>query len=364
LLKVAIVHDWLNQMGGAEEVLETLVDMFPGAPVYTAVYWAEGMPAAYRQWDIRTTWMDRLPGIYRRHQPYLLLYPLAFDRLILKGYDLVISNKSAFCLGVRTSPGTRHVCYCLTPTRFVWDLETYVRREQVGRAARSLIRPFVPWMQRWERAAAARADAMVAISTEVRDRIRRYYGRKATVIHPPVDAARFAAAPARPGGDYFLIVSRLIPYKRIDIAVRAFTELGLPLWIGGNGRDRARLEAMAGPNVRFLGYVPEQDLAPLMAGCRAFLFPGLEDFGLTPVQAMAAGRPVIAYAGGGALDSVVEGVTGTFFYEQTPESLAAAIRAWDEAAFDPEVIRAHARQFDSDLFKARFRAMVQEQVRD
>ncbi len=362
-MKVAIVHDWLNQMGGAEEVLETLVDMFPGAPVYTSMYWAEGMPAVYREWDIRTTWMDRLPGIYRRHQPYLLLYPLAFEGLFLEGYDLVISNKSAFCLGVRTSPGTCHVCYCLTPTRFVWDLDTYVQREQVGRAVRSALRPFVRWMQRWERAAAARTDAILAISAEVQERVRRYYGRESTVLYPPVDTVRFASAPARPQGDYFLIVSRLIPYKRIDLAVRAFTQLGLPLWIGGNGRDRARLEALAGPSVRFLGYVPDEDLAALMAGCRAFVFPGLEDFGLTPVQAMAAGRPVIAYAGGGALDSVVEGVTGTFFPEQTPESLAAALQLWEETAFDPETIRAHARQFDSALFKARFRAFVEEQVR-
>jgi glycosyltransferase involved in cell wall biosynthesis len=337
--------------------------MFPGAPVYTALYWAEGMPASYREWDIRPTWMDRLPGIYRHHQPYLLLYPLAFDRLVLEGYDLVISNKSAFCLGVKTSPGTCHICYCLTPTRFVWDLDSYVRSEQVGRTARSLIRPFIPWMKRWERAAAARVDTMVAISTEVQARVRRNYGRESTVIYPPVDTGRFAAASAGPVGDYFLIVSRLIPYKRIDLAVRAFTELGLPLWIGGNGRDRSRLEAMAGPNVRFLGYVPDRDLAPLMAGCRAFVFPGLEDFGLAPVQAMAAGRPVIAYAGGGALDSVVEGVTGTFFREQTPEALAAAVQGWDATVFDPEAIRAHAHQFDRALFRARFQALVQEQVR-
>jgi len=363
LLKVAIVHDWLNQMGGAEEVLETLVNMFPGAPVYTAIYWAEGMPAAYRQWDIRTTWMDHLPGIYRHHQPYLLLYPLAFDGLVLEGYDLVISNKSAFCHGVRTTPGTCHICYCLTPTRFVWNLDGYVESEQVGRAAQSLVKPFVPWMQRWERAAAARTDLMVAISTEVQDRVGRYYGRESTVIHPPVDTGRFASAANTADGDYFLIVSRLIPYKRIDLAVQAFTRLGLPLWIGGEGRDRARLEAMAGPNVRFLGYVPDEDLPSLMAGCRAFVFPGLEDFGLTPVQAMAAGRPVIAYAGGGALDTVVEGVTGTFFHERTPESLAAAVERWDEAAFDPETIRAHARQFDTELFKTRFQTLVREQVR-
>ena len=362
LLRVAIVHDWLNQMGGAEEVLEALVEMFPGAPVYTSIYWPERMPAAYRQWDIRTTWMDRLPGIHRHHQPYLLLYPLAFGSLTLEGYDLVISNKSGFCLGVRTPPGTRHICYCLAPTRFVWDFETYVQREQVGQGARRLVRPLLARLRHWERAAASRVDAMVAISTEIQERIQRYYARESTIIHPPVDTARFASQPAGEGGDYYLIVSRLIPYKRIDLAVRAFSELGLPLWIGGQGRDRANLEAIAGSNVRFMGYVPDEELAPLMAGCRAFLFPGLEDFGITPVQAMAAGRPVLAFAGGGALDSVVEGVTGSFFREQTPECLAAAVRSMDTRAFDPVAIRAHARQFDTSVFKSRLATFIQEQT--
>ena len=160
---VAIVHDWLNQIGGAEGVLEALVDMFPQAPIYTSIYWPDAMPGSYREWDIRTTWMDRLPGIYRHHQPYLLLYPLAFGGLELCGYDLVISNKSAFCLGVQTPPDTRHVCYCLTPTRFVWDYQTYVDREQVGGAAQQLVRPFLGWLQRWERSAAKRVDACIGV---------------------------------------------------------------------------------------------------------------------------------------------------------------------------------------------------------
>jgi glycosyltransferase involved in cell wall biosynthesis len=360
-LRVAIVHDWLNQMGGAEGVLEVLVDMYPEAPVYTSMYWAEGMPAAYQRWDIRTTWMEHLPGIHHRHQPYLLLYPLAFSGLRLQAYDLVISNKSAFCLGIQTPPETRHVCYCLTPTRFVWDFDTYVKREQVGGTARRSVRPFLGWLRRWERAAADRVDGFVAISGEIQKRIERFYGRDSEVIYPPVDTKRFT--PAEQHDDYFLIVSRLVPYKRIDLAVQAFTELGLPLWIGGDGRDRASLEAMAGPNVRFLGYVPDDELGQLMAGCRAFVFPGLEDFGITPVQAMAAGRPVIAYAGGGALDYVLEGRTGTFFHEQTPGSLADAIRRFDEAAFDPAAIRAHAGQFDTSIFRSRIRALVQEQMR-
>jgi glycosyltransferase involved in cell wall biosynthesis len=305
--------------------------------------------------------MDRLPGIHHHHQPYLLFYPLAFGGLELRGYDLVISNKSAFCFGVQTPPETRHICYCLTPTRFVWNFEGYVDREQVGRAARYMVRPLLGWLQSWERAAAGRVDAFVAISDAVQDRIQRLYGRDSAVIYPPADTARFR--PADDHDDYYLIVSRLVPYKRIDLAVQAFTDLGLPLWIGGNGRDRDSLEAIAGPNVRFLGRVPDQELGPLLSRCRAFVFPGLEDFGITPVEAMAAGRPVIAYAGGGALDTVVEGVTGAFFHEQTPESLAAAVRRFDDTAFDPAAIQAHAERFDVRKFKAHLQAFIEGYMR-
>lgn len=361
-LRVAIVHDWLNQIGGAEGVLEVLVEMFPQAPVYTSIYYPEAMPAAYGQWDIHATWMDRLPGIHRHHQPYLLFYPLAFGGLDLGDYDLVISNKSAFCFGVRTAPKARHVCYCLTPTRFVWDFETYVASEQVGGVARRLVQPFLGWLRQWERAAAERVDTFVAISNEVQERIRHLYDRESVIIYPPVATERFVPVSGGGHDGYFLIVSRLVPYKRIDLAVQAFTELGLPLWIGGSGRDAPRLEAMAGPNVRFLGRVPDEEMGPLMARCRAFVFPGLEDFGITPVQAMAAGRPVLAYAGGGALDYVVEGVTGTFFHEQTSESLADAIHRFDESAFDPAALRAHAQQFDVRVFKSRMKAFLQEQM--
>ena len=338
--------------------------MFPQAPVYTSMYWPEAMPKAYRQWDIRTTWMDRLPGIHQRHQPYLLLYPSAFGGLELGDYDLVISNKSAFCLGVRTPPETYHLCYCLTPTRFVWDFDTYVSREQVGGAARRMVRPFLGRLQQWEREAAGRVDAFIAISKEIQGRIRRLYGRESALIYPPVDTERFVPTVDGSYDDYFLIVSRLVPYKRLDLAVRAFADLGLPLWIGGSGRDGTSLQAMAESNVRFLGRIPDKELGPLVARCRAFIFPGVEDFGITPVQAMAAGRPVIAYAGGGALDYVVEGVTGTFFHEQTPEALADAVSRFDDAVYDPEAIRAHAEQFDTDVFKKEVQMFVRERVRN
>jgi glycosyltransferase involved in cell wall biosynthesis len=357
-LKVAIVHDWLNQMGGAEGVLEALVEMFPEAPVYTSIYWPEAMPAFYGEWDIRTTWLDRLPGIHRNHQPYLLLYPQAFGGLKLRGYDLVISNKSAFCLGVQIPQQTKHVCYCLTPTRYVWNFDTYVEREQVGGVARQMVRPFLGWLQGWERAAADRVDAFVAISSEVQARIQRFYDRDSIIIYPPVEVERFS--PDQDYEDYFLIVSRLVPYKRIDLAVEAFTSLGLPLWIGGDGRDRYRLEGLAGPSVRFLGRVPDEEISPLMARCQALIFPGLEDFGITPLEAMAAGRPVIAFAGGGALDTVVEGVTGTLFHQQTTDTLADAIRRFDATAYDPATLRAHANHFAKEEFQARLSAFIEE----
>ncbi len=355
-MKLALVHDWLNQMGGAEDVLEALVSMYPDAPVYTSMYWREGMPAAYRAWDIRTTWMDRLPGIYRHHQPYLPLYPLAFGRLDLSDYDLVLSNKSGFCHGVRTGPHTLHVCYCLTPTRYVWTFDNYAAREALPPAVRAALKPLIRLLRRWDYAAAQRVTHFIAISTEVQARIRRYYGRESVVIHPPVDTGRFAPT-SRPD-DYFLFVGRLVPYRRLDLAVRAFNQLGLPLVIGGAGRDREALEAIAGPTITFLGYVPDEDLPDLFARCRAYILPATEDFAIAPVQAMAAGRPVIAYGAGGVLDTVLPGETGLFFHQPTPEALADAVRAFAGMRFDPDRICRHAERFDKSVFESKLQAYI------
>ena len=358
-MKVAIVHDWLNQMGGAEGVLETLVKMFPEAPVFTTIYWRQGMPAHYRTWDIRTTWLDRAPFIYRHHQPFLPLYPLAVESIDLRGYDLILSNKSGFCHGVRTSPTQLHIDYCLTPTRYVWDYSGYTKREGLGRATGLVLRPLINRLRRWDRRAADGVDHFIAISQEVQARIARFYERDSTIIYPPVDIERFCPS-AEPPGDYFLIVSRLIPYKRIDLAVRACSELGVPLIVGGEGRDRAALETAAGPTVRFVGRVPDEELQELMAHCRAFIFPGYEDFGITPLEAQAAGRPVIAYAAGGALDTMIDGETGVFFHEQTPEALADAIRRLERTDFDPAAIRRNAERFSVARFKDELRAFIVE----
>lgn len=352
-MKLALVHDWLNQVGGAEDVLADLVALYPGAPVYTSIYAPDLMPDAYRSWDIRTLWMDRLPGIYRHHQPYLPLYPAAWSGLDLSEFDVVLSNKSGFCHGFKKGADTLHVCYCLAPTRYVWQFEHYIAREGIGRPVELALRPLIAAMRRWDYAAARRVDHFIAISSEIRERIKTYYDRDSEIIFPPVDTARFAqAAVSDPAdvGDYYLIVSRLIPYKRIDLAVQAATRLGVPLKIGGRGRDLDRLKAMAGPTVEFLGYVSDDELPHLFARCKAFLFPGLEDFGITPVQAQAAGRPVIAYGGGGALDTVIPGMSGEHFDAMTVDSLTAVMAGFDASRYQPAAMQAHARRFDVSVF--------------
>jgi len=361
-LKLALIHDWLNQYGGAERVLETLVDFFPGAPVYTSMYWRQGMPENYRSWDIRTTWMDRLPWVYRRHQAYFPFYPLAFANLDLsrEGYDLLLSNKSGFCHGVRNG-STPHLCYCLAPTRYVWEYESYAAREELSGAVRLLLQPLIALLRRWDYAAAQRVTRFIAISTEIQQRISRYYGRESTIIYPPVNVEQYH--PVAQHEDYYLIVSRLIPYKRIDLAVQAFNQLGLPLLIAGNGRDRAALERSAKPNIQFLGRVPDEELPGLLARCKAFIFPGREDFGIAPLEAQAAGRPVIAYAAGGALDTIVAGVTGTFFHEATPESLIEAVLNFDSYAVDSAACRANAERFSLANFREQMMTAVLETAR-
>lgn len=355
-MRIALVHDWLNQMGGAERVLENLVALYPSAPLYTSIYRPAVMPSHYRQWDIRTSWMDGLPLVKRHHQAFLPLYPMAFESLDLSEYDVVLTNKSGFCHGIITPPETLHICYCLSPTRYVWRHHDYLEREGLGRASRTVLAPLLSFLRLWDRNAADRVDRFVAISTEIQRRIQKYYRRDSAIIHPPVDTSRFA--PAASHDEYLLVVGRLVPYKRIDLAVRACSELHLPLKVVGGGRDLERLTAMAGPSVEFLGWVSDDVLPELMARCRAFLFPGAEDFGIAPLEAMASGRPVIAYAYGGALDTVVEGKTGALFQEQTVESLAGALQRFDGDDYDPAMIRAHAEQFDTMVFRQRMATFV------
>ncbi|HWQ12815.1 MAG TPA: glycosyltransferase [Roseiflexaceae bacterium] len=356
-MRVALVHDYLNQYGGAERVLEALHALYPQAPVYTSIYDPSAMPPAYRAWDIRTSWMQRLPGWRRLFRAYFPLYPSAFESFDLSGYDLIVSSSSAYAKGVIPPPGALHICYCHTPMRFAWRTADYVAREGLGPLRAALGLPLT-LLRLWDVVSSGRVDAFVANSRAVAARIRRCYGRAAAVIPPPVDLPPFAPREPEP---FYLAGGRLAPYKRLDLAVRACSALQLPLIVFGEGRDRAALQAIAGPSVTFLGHVSEERRRELFARCRAFIFPGEEDFGITPLEAMAAGRPVIAYAAGGALDTVVEGVTGRFFHQQSAAALAAALAAERQERYDPHAIRRHAEGFGREVFLERVRAFVAEQ---
>ena len=357
-MKLALVHDWLNQIGGAEDVLDALAQLYPSTPLYTSIYAPELMPPHYREWDIRTLWLDKLPGIHRHHQPYLPVYPLGWGGLDLSDYNVVLSNKSGFCHGFQHGANTLHICYCLAPTRYVWQLESYMAREELGKPLLAALRPLIAGMRRWDYAAAQRVQHFIAISSAIQQRIKSFYNRDSVVIFPPVDTTRFQPVPENQVEDYYLIVSRLIPYKRIDLAVQAATRLGVKLKIGGKGRDMERLQALAGSTVEFLGYVSDDALPGLIARCKAFLFPGLEDFGITPVQAQAAGRPVIAYGGGGALDTVIPGKTGELFSDFTVDSLVSVMQSFDESRYNPSDIRAHALRFDTQVFNDQITSFV------
>ena len=375
--RIALVHDWLNQMGGAENVLEELVTLFPGAPLYTSMYAPDIMPASYRQWPIHTTFMQKLPGVTTHHQRYLPIYPLAFAQTDLSGYDLVLSNKSGFCHGVRTGgrgqgargreqgarskgQGAIHVCYCLTPTRFLWLYEQYREREQIQGALDLALQPLLALLRCWDWAAAQRVDHFIAISSTVQQRIQAIYGRDSVVIHPPVDTDYFMPDQT-PVGDYYLIVARLIPYKRIDLAVQAFAHLPQEkLIVVGEGRDFEPLKKAASPNVTFLGRQSRERIRELLRGCKAFIFPGLEDFGIAPVEAMSVGRPVIAFGGGGALDTVVPGVTGELFNEQTWHSLFDVLARFKATDYAPSACRAQAEQFSVQNFRRKLLGYLEQ----
>ena len=275
-MQLALVHDWLNQRGGAEKVLESLVTLFPHSPLYTSLFDPDVMPDHYQQWSMHTLWTDQLPFIHQYHQPYLLLYPLAWSMTDLSSFDVIVTNKSGFCHGVHHDTQTLHICYCLTPTRYVWQPRTYLAQESFGNYIHATLQPCLPLLRRWDWQSAQRVHYFIAISTAVQKRIQHYYQRPSVVIYPPVDTDQFDPAPTH--DDYFLCVSRLIPYKRIDLAVQAATQLHVPLKIVGTGRDLTHLQQLAGPTIEFLGFVDDTDLNDLFARCKAFLFPGGRGF--------------------------------------------------------------------------------------
>jgi len=345
LKRICIVHDYLIQMGGAERVVAALHQLYPDAPIYTTVVDREKLIDELKNADIRTSWMQRIPGIKKHFKLFFLLYPLAVRSWSLRGYDLIISSSSAYAKGIVKPKGARHITYCHTPMRFAWDYETYIRDVRLPRIIKRMLKLWMRPLRWWDIRTSRDVDQFIANSSIVRQRIEQCYQRSAVIVHPPVETDRFSCLHSSPE-PYFLVVSRLVPYKRIDIAVEACSKLGLNLIVIGDGPDRARLESLAGPSVKFLGRMSDAEVTHYMQRCRALLFPGLEDFGITPLEANACGRPVIAYRGGGALDSVKPGVNGMFFDEQHADSLAKVLAQWNDSAWDSHRIRKHAEQFN------------------
>lgn len=360
-MKVAIVHDWLSVYGGSESIIRILHRMFPDAPIYTAVYNAKNMPDDFKKMDIRTSFIQKLPFGKTKYTTYLPFMPYAFEQFDLTGYDLVISSNTCCSKGVITGPDTLHICYCNTPMRYAWEFY----HEYVDRKNR-LARFFIAWMMKgirtWDRLSADRVDVFIANSRNVAKRIRKHYRRESAVIYPPVRTELFR--PAQDGGEdggYYLAVSRLVPYKRIDLVAEAFTRLELPLKIVGEGVESDAIRKKSGECVELLGRLPDEEVLKLMQHCKAFVFPGEEDFGITPIEAQACGKPVIAFGKGGALETVVKDRTGVFFYEQTAEALADAVKRFEAMRFDAGEIRAHAEKYSEARFVEELHGFVMEQ---
>jgi glycosyltransferase involved in cell wall biosynthesis len=356
-MRIALVHDYLNQAGGAERVVEYLHEVFPEAPIFTSIYDRKRMPEVFRSMDIRTSFMQHLPLVMKHFKKYLPLYPFAFESLNLSGYDLILSSSSAWGKGINKGKRALHICYCHSPMRFVWMYEDYMEKEEYGPLVRMVLPPVLKWLKKWDMKTSKNVDYFIANSKTTQKRIKLFYGRDSEVIHPPVDTSFFKPYNSKIK-DYFLVVSRLNPYKHIDLAVEAFNELGLPLYVIGSGPDEKRLKKLAKPNVKFLGRLSDDEIVKYYSQCRAFVLPGEEDFGLTPVEAQACGRPVIAYRAGGALESVIDGETGIFFDKQEKASLMDAVREFNGRSFDPAKIRQNALRFDKNAFKQKIREFV------
>jgi len=364
--KVALIHDWLTGMRGGEKCLEVFCELFPDAHLFTLFHEPGSVSPRIEAMPRRTSFLQRFPAPLRRRYPYYLpLFPLAAGRLRLRGYDIVFSSSHCVAKGVHCDPGTFHISYVHAPMRYVWDaFDLYFRRRQTRASLRwgaSLARPF---LQAWDRKTSARVDAFLCNSRHVREQIRRHYGRDARVVYPPVDLSRFRPG-AGPKGDYYLMVGALVPNKRVDLAVEAFNRLDLPLKIVGVGWDEKPCRAAAGPRVEFLGRVDDEDLAALYRGARALVFPGIDDFGLTPLEAQACGTPVIAFAGGGALETV-NGRTGVFFHEPSAASLMEAVRRMesDRGAYRPEDLVRNAGRFGRERFGRQIAGALEQAYRE
>ena len=372
-MKVAIVYDRVNKWGGAERVLLALHKLFPDAPLYTSVYNNKTAPWA-KDFYIRTSLLQKFPLASSAHQLYAALMPIAFESFSFDEYDLVISVTSEAAKGIITKPKTIHICYCLTPTRYLWSGYDDYFKDNV---LRFVSKPLVSYLRTWDKVAGQRPDVYVAISKEVQGRIKKYYRRESVVVYPPVDSIKYKVLSSKyrngenkihdtkyliPNTGYFLIVSRLVPYKKIDLAISAFNKLKVPLKIVGNGSEESYLKGISGKTIEFLGNLTDKELVEYYKGCRCLIFPGVEDFGLTILEAQNFGKPVIAFRGGGALEAIIEGKTGLFFDEQTIESLCIAIEQFNNVTISSKDCIRNAEKFSFGRFKKEFMKVVKEKL--
>ncbi|MCX6778898.1 MAG: glycosyltransferase [Candidatus Magasanikbacteria bacterium] len=356
-MRVALVHDYLSQDGGAERVLQALQELYPEAPTFVLFHDKKKVPEHYFKNEVRPSFLQHIPFAVEHYRWFLPLMPLATEHHNLKDFDVVISSTSAFAKGVLTGPDTLHLSYCHTPTRYLWtDTHSYIEELNTNRFIKALLPSIISKLRMWDRMSAERVDHFWSNSENVRRRIQKFYKRDAEVIYPPVETTKFKIA-EKPG-NYFLTGGRLVPYKRFDLIIKVFNRLGWPLKIFGAGPEEAKLKNMAKSNIEFMGLVTDEEKAKLYAEAQAFIHPQVEDFGITAVESMAAGRPVIALGQGGATETVIPGLSGLLFTEQTWESLLDTLLNFNSASFEPTKIREHAESFSLENFKKKISESV------
>lgn len=376
-MKVALVHDWLTGMRGGEKVLEVFCELFPDAHLYTLLHNKGSASDTIENMDIRTSFIQHLPLAKRKYRYFLPVFPTAIERFDLRGYDVVLSSSHCVAKGVMTGPHTLHVCYCFTPMRYIWDMyDQYFTGERSGGMAR-LAASFVRnYLRRWDVKSSWRVNRFVAISKYVAERIKKHYNREPDIIFPPVDCSYFKSSSS--SGDFYLMVSPLAPNKRVDIGINAFNKLGIPLKVIGSGQEESRLRGIANRNIELMGWQSDETVRDHYAACKALIFPGIDDFGIVPLEAQASGKPVIAYGGGGALETIIpidndklkikcenrqsQKATGVFFYEHNPDALAEAVSYFEEIkdSFNKQEIRKNAESFDRAVFKNKIRNYIEQ----